>query len=752
MCKQEKPETPSPGSGSDSLCKGDENGRLSCMEGIPVWQSAVGGLSRHSSPVGPLERYRSQATVESLVESLGPSASPITNVAVQKIRSVVRLPLDIQNKARELMQELQALRSQSGPSGGSSIELCMHTACGVLEHLCLASELEQQATACLYQSRLNEGLDRATNSEGRALSPAFTDGSAGLAMIPAEEFSQLRTATKDFDCTDSMKVQVEEESDELVQQAWTADIGSRRGSFVLTPQRDAVNDGEEMVTSNNKCYLHPESPVRLGWDFTSMMLILALTVLIPLEVCFFWDTDPPTVLVIFSGLIDSFFIADIVLNFFTAYHEGHGISGRLVTDFRGIAKHYAKSWLLIDMGASLPYLELMQLFGGTDPSKGGEAMGMLKVLRYAKVARMMKVLRVLKLGGLMQVVEEKMVAAQSMTVAFQLLKMTVVMMVLSHNVACLWYAVATFSEGTEAAEPMTWLQAEGLDRATGWQQYVAAFYFAITTGTTVGYGDIHPNNTLEQAITTFVLVLSVGYIGQFLARVSQMVSSLRSLENQMVQAKRDALLFMKKRSVQKELQFRVLRYIEHVYETDAITALDGKIMSILSESLQNQLALAVTGNVLKQFPLFEASEENFLTAICQVCRTQRAGIGDTIVSEEQAAHEMFWVVRGEAAVLSRNRHVGGLRTGDWFGELALFFPGAMRKATVRCETNCEFLVLHYNDFQKKVELFPNMRRECDKVAAELRRGNPRVLKIACANCGSMDHFTRDCPKMAPLER
>jgi len=375
---------------------------------------------------------------------------------------------------------------------------------------------------------------------------------------------------------------------------------------------------------------------------------------------------------------------------------------------------------------------------------------MLKVLRYAKVARMMKVLRVLKLGGLMQVVEEKMVAAQSMTVAFQIFKMTVVMLVLSHNVACGWYAIAIFTEGSEVSQPQTWLQAEGLDSAsgaTGWEQYVASFYFAITTGTTVGYGDIHPNNALEQAITIFVLVLSVGYIGQFLARVSQMVSSLRSLENQMAQAKREALLFMKKRSVQKELQFRVLRYIEHVYETDAITSLDSRIMAMLSDSLQNQLALAVTGSVLKQFPLFEATEESFLTAICQVCHTQRAGVGDTIVAEEQLAHEMFWLVRGEAAVLKRRVHIGGLKAGDWFSELALFFPGTIRKATVRCETNCELLVLHHDDFQRKVDLFPIVRRECDKVVTELRRGNPRALKINCPTCGSLNHFGRDCPRL-----
>merc|ERR1719203_706399 len=123
----------------------------------------------------------------------------------------------------------------------------------------------------------------------------------------------------------------------------------------------------------------------------------------------------------------------------------------------------------------------MELAGARpERQQSGEAMGILRALRYAKMTRMMKVLRVLKLGGLMQMVEEKMVAAQAMTVAFQLLKMTIVMLIVSHNVACGWYAVAQFQE----EGVWTWLHAQNLHQSSQAAQYITAFYFAITTGTT----------------------------------------------------------------------------------------------------------------------------------------------------------------------------------------------------------------------------------------------------------------------------
>jgi len=86
-----------------------------------------------------------------------------------------------------------------------------------------------------------------------------------------------------------------------------------------------------------------------------------------------------------------------------------------------------------------------------------------------------------------------------------------------------------------------------------------------------------------------------------------------------------------------------------------------------------------------------------------------------------------------------------LRQNDWFGELALFFPGAVRNATVRCETHCEFLVLEHKTFKEQMKEFPLIKREYEKIAEELREGNPQGLKLRCLQCGSTEHLTRDCP-------
>jgi len=669
-----------------------------------------------------------------------------------------------------LLHELRLHTDGVGPLlPQSHLKMCMLTAGSALEHLTWALDNEKRLEAESKNDRRSKRKERHENQSFRPASPAIL----GLDMIPelaADSegkpiHSNGEDASKRIVLERSMSEMSNMSSDDTphdtaAQGLWSTEVQvgekvglesecmnvSRRKSLVELSRSQNLDSHKKgtVVSSSNTWYIDPEKPFRLGWDATSLLLILSLMVLIPVEMAFFYDSDAPVVLEVYGAMVDYFFIADIFLNFCTAYHEGHGVSGRLVTHFKGIAVHYLKTWFIIDFLAAFPWSALVNLFAvDGEGSSGAAAKGMIRVLKYAKLARMMKVLRVLKLGGLMQVVEEKMVAAQSMTVAFQLIKMLVCMVLLCHIVACGFYAMANFDLHGEG---VTWLSEQGMLDSMAFHQYIAAFYFAIATGTTVGYGDIHPCNPTEQATTIFVLILSVGYFGQCLGKVPVIVASLRHNEALMMQAKREAILFMKRKAVPKELQFRVVRYLEHVHETDALTSLDAKIMDLLSNSLRNELALTVTGSVLKTFPLFEDVEEAVLTWLCQECKTSRAGVGDIVVAEDQTAHEMYWVVRGEAAVFRKDKQVGGLKPGDWFGELALFFPGAVRSATVMCETHCEFFVLHHEQFQKVIESFPKVKKAFVKITAELQQGNPCGLKLRCPICGSREHFSKNCPR------
>jgi len=519
----------------------------------------------------------------------------------------------------------------------------------------------------------------------------------------------------------------------------TPDVGSKRASVLfeedgLQTRQPSFNSSigymvrQHRCFTQGQCYIDPNRPFRITWDFCSMAFILLLVIIIPYEMSFLWETEytPGSFLHVINTFADLWFGVDIALNCFTAFYKGKGTKSRLVKHPALIIRNYARGWLWIDLLATFPIAPIMQTVAGWS-TEGTSARGMFRALKIAKVARMLKVLRALKLGGLMQIVEEQLVAAQSMTVAFQLMKLSAVMLLISHCAACAWFAVGHW--GLAAGYSTTWLIEKAMVEEPEWDRWVASFYFAITTGTTVGYGDISATNTMERVVGTCFLVLAVAYIGHFLARVGQVVSSLQQGEAEMMKVKRCAMLFMRRRNVPKELYQKVLRYIEHVWGSDSLTSLDQtQFLETLSESLQLELRLAVTGTFLKMFPLFSEVEDTFIKAICPVCRTRRAGVGDVVAEMGQANDEMYMIVRGEAVFFDARKNLGILCVEDWFGERALFFEGVVHTVSIRCETDCEFLILSRSDFVAQVRKFPKVRQEYDLIVDELSMESRLTLR------------------------
>jgi len=187
-----------------------------------------------------------------------------------------------------------------------------------------------------------------------------------------------------------------------------------------------------------------------------------------------------------------------------------------------------------------------------------------------------------------------------------------------------------------------------------------------------------------------------------------------------MKVKREAICFMHRKKVLKTTYQKVLRYIDHVYETDSLTSFSQfHFMDRLSESLQSELRLEITGNFLRKFPLFQESGDSFVKTICPICRTVRAGKGDIVAQQGQANEEMFMIVQGEVRFSNMKKQLGALQVEDWFGERALFSDGLIHNATMRCETDCEFLVIARRDFLEAIAQFPSVLDEYEALLNDM---------------------------------
>ena len=82
------------------------------------------------------------------------------------------------------------------------------------------------------------------------------------------------------------------------------------------------------------------------------------------------------------------------------------------------------------------------------------------------------------------------------------------LILLCHFVGCMWIFIGRTVPDEETGVT-GWIEAGDYTGTTTSQLYLTSFYFAMTTLTTVGYGDISGNNTTERILCIFLHLIGV---------------------------------------------------------------------------------------------------------------------------------------------------------------------------------------------------------------------------------------------------
>lgn len=275
------------------------------------------------------------------------------------------------------------------------------------------------------------------------------------------------------------------------------------------------------------------------WDAWLLLLLMVVTGAIPLRIGF--DLPLTTAWLVCDIITDISFISDIVLNFVMCY-EDEGTM-KLVVDATEIRRRYMGSWtyrwgpfgflsfgwFYYDVLSCLPVTYFQLLAGGMENASDAKLARLLRLVRLAKVLKLAKIANLLQRNAdsLRDIDGLDVIKAGVMTVIF------------AHLTACGWHYVAIIEHDRisdpqdlpmytltdqmqKSGEPHTWI--EGYDdtllNATIMTKYGAALYFATTTLSTVGYGDILPLNEMERMYTAFFQVIGVFTFGYTMGTLS----------------------------------------------------------------------------------------------------------------------------------------------------------------------------------------------------------------------------------------
>lgn len=386
------------------------------------------------------------------------------------------------------------------------------------------------------------------------------------------------------------------------------------------------------------------------WDMMVLMLILYSGLIVPFRICF----DAPA-----SGLawgielfISLTFLADLWLSFRTAYL----VDDSWVTSPSAITHHYLRTWFWVDAPAAIP-LELLDIVssGSSTSSSSG-----LKLLRLLRLFRLLRLLKLLKLDAILERLEDILDIDLRIMQLFVLL---IKVLFVGHLLACFWYAVAAGAEaghfGDTPEDKLNWvteyhdtLFPDQDEKRSKNEMYVWSMYWAITTLTTVGYGDIVPANNVERVYTTFAQLIGAVIFATMMAQISTLMMAL-DRQAALIEEKLDGVKeYVASRKLAKPLAARVKRHFKYYYSRRP--AFDE--IALLNEcppSLRADVQRFILQGTLGKLPLFSQHlDPEFMSEVFPFIKPVSYVPGDVIFSKGEVSRDLLFLLEGEVNVMS----------------------------------------------------------------------------------------------------
>jgi len=438
--------------------------------------------------------------------------------------------------------------------------------------------------------------------------------------------------------------------------------------------------------------LLPTSAFRLQWDGVAMFFIIYQFFIVPYYIAWL-DVEPYSF--VWDSIVDWFFLVDILLNFRTGVVTGAQDDEMHMVSTNGftIAKYYLKGWFLLDFLATLPgmvdFFTEVTKSSETSISSNSTQSQLLKILRCFKI---FKLVRVIKSSENIHAVFEGMEDRFNLSEKYKrVLGMLVKVIFLTHLIACSWFGISKYSakgvgdhkEGTWEGDENAWytkaIGSELFLHGNHRKQYIWSLYWAMTTISTVGYGDISPGTMEECVYCILAMCVGVSFFGYLLGSISE-IAATDSAAVRMQERMTSLSGYLSEKKVPAELKRKVRNYFRYMLMHKSMFD-EQSILEDLSLKLRVELTSWINKDTIARVPLLQHLDAACVNMIVENLNPDNFDKGEMICHEGDAGREMFFICHGAVELQiqvdstglpsSDIKKVRRLVTGDHFGELPL---------------------------------------------------------------------------------
>ncbi|XP_043916567.1 potassium voltage-gated channel subfamily H member 8-like [Protopterus annectens] len=470
---------------------------------------------------------------------------------------------------------------------------------------------------------------------------------------------------------------------------------------------------------------------KAGWDWLILLATFYVAVTVPYNVCFSVSRDdtaqsgsrsPPSVNDIFVEIL---FMLDILLNFRTTYVSK---SGQVVYDPRSICVHYATTWFFVDLIAALPF-DLLYAFS---------------INVYFGV-HLLKTVRLLRLLRLLQKLDRY---SQYSAVVLTLLMSMFAL--LAHWMACVWFfigqkeidandistwdigwlhelgkrlgspyftviAASTATSGnstvsastdnttTNSTVNSTTLELEGGPAIRS--SYITSLYFALSSLTSVGFGNVSANTDAEKIFSICTMLIGALMHAVVFGNVTAIIQRMYSRRSLYHTRTKDLKDFIRVHRIPKQLKQRMLECFQTTWSVhNGIDA--NELLKDFPDELRADIAMHLNKEIL-QLPIFESASRGCLRSLSLNIKTSFCAPGEYLIRQGDALQAIYFVCSGSMEVLKDNTVLAILGKGDLIGSDHLNKDQVIKtNANVKALTYCDLQYIQLKGLREVLELYP----------------------------------------------
>jgi CRP-like cAMP-binding protein len=320
--------------------------------------------------------------------------------------------------------------------------------------------------------------------------------------------------------------------------------------------------------------------------------------------------------------------------------------------------------MVFDILASIPFQEIFKEESWNSMIKFGRLPRLYRLIKIAKI------IRVIKNQGFSNFSERFGISFLKIPLSLKrMLYFLSVFFLVCHLISCLWFFISTI----EISKNRNWVIKYGVQDLDEFDLYICSLYWTVTTLTTVGYGDITPDNNLERGVCMCVMIGGVFFYSYTVGTITSLMS-----ESDRRRAKFESKLHILN-DIQKTFQIKNNLYKKIkaaiLFDQSRLNKERDEIIESLPRKLSLQLKFIINQNLVKDNHFFDGKPIRFINVILSHLKPFKFNNREFIFYQGQYSGEMYFLTKGKLnLVKTQNKEmitIGTIEEGDYYGDVEI---------------------------------------------------------------------------------